>query len=85
MAGGCGDDDFVWSAVEAAVDDFDMPAGHFSDLVAAFALAAAIDVGGGSAVGVSGDVVEVSDGCVAEGSRQVWSRSRISLASQPSK
>ncbi len=66
MAGGCGDDDFVWSAVEAAVDEFEVPAGHFADLVAAFALAAAIGEGGESTVGVSGDVVEVPDGCVAE-------------------
>jgi len=69
VAGGCGDDDFVWSAVEAAVDEGEVPAGHFANLVASFALAASVDVGGESAVGVSSDVVEVSDGCVAEG---VW-------------
>ena len=67
VAGGCGDDDFVWSAVEAAVDEGEVPAGHFSNLVAAFALTASIGEGGESAVGVSSDVVEVPDGCVAEG------------------
>jgi hypothetical protein len=33
VAGGCGDDDLVWSAVEAAIDELDLPAGHFADLL----------------------------------------------------
>ena len=37
VAGGCGDDDLVGSGVESAVDEFDAPAGHFADVVAAFA------------------------------------------------
>jgi hypothetical protein len=40
--------DGVRSAVAAAVDEGDVPAGHFSDVVAAFAGAASIDVGGES-------------------------------------
>jgi hypothetical protein len=51
--------------VEAAVDEGEVPSGHFSDLVAAFALAAPIGECGESAVGVSGDVVEVPDRCIA--------------------
>jgi hypothetical protein len=54
----------VRSAVEAAVDEGDVPSGHFADLVAAFAGAASICEGGESAVGVAFDVVEVPDGCV---------------------
>jgi hypothetical protein len=34
VAGGCGDDDLVRAGVEAAVDEFDGPAGHFADQVA---------------------------------------------------
>jgi hypothetical protein len=61
VAGGCSDDDdLVWSAVEAAIDELDLPAGHFAGLVAAGADAASVAVAGGSAVGVPGDVVEES-------------------------
>ena len=42
VAGGCADDDLAWSGVEAAVDEFDVPARHFADQVAAGACAAAI-------------------------------------------
>ena len=52
MAGGCSDDDLVRPAVEAAVDEVDVPSGHFPNLVAAFAGAASIGECGESAVGV---------------------------------
>ena len=71
MAGGCGDDDLVRSGVEAAVDEFDAPAGHFADEVAAGAGAAAIVKRGRSAVAVSGDVVDVADRRITIGVRQV--------------
>jgi hypothetical protein len=62
VAGGCGDDDLVRQDGEAAVDDFELPSRHLTDEVAAFAGAASICECGQSAVGVSGDVVEVADG-----------------------
>ena len=55
VAGGCGDDDLVWPAEEAAVDDFDVPAGHLADQVAALALAASIGECGEAALAVAGD------------------------------
>ena len=61
MAGGCADDDLVRSGVEAAVDEFDVPARHFADQVAAGACAAAIL-----------KVVSPSSLC-----RVMWSRWRI--------
>ena len=67
MAGGCGDDDLVWPAVEAAIYELDVPAGHFADQVASGAGAASVAVAGGSTVGVASDVVDVSDGGVTEG------------------
>ena len=66
MPGRCGDDDLVRPALEAAVDEGEVPSGHFANLVAAFACAASIGECGESAVGVPGDVVEVPDGCVTE-------------------
>jgi hypothetical protein len=56
----------VRSAEEAAVDEGDVPSGHFSNLVTAFTLAAAINEGGQTALGMSGDVVDVPDRCVTE-------------------
>src|SRR5688500_10099750 len=61
VAGGCGDDDLVRPGVEAAVDEFDVPAGHFADQVAALAFAASILQCGCSVVAVPGDVVDMSD------------------------
>jgi hypothetical protein len=53
VAGGRGNDDLVRPAVEAAVNDFDVPSRHFADEVAAGAGASSVDVGGQSAVGVT--------------------------------
>ena len=61
MAGGCSDDDLVRSGVEAAVNEVDAPARHFSDKVAAGACAAAILKRGSSAVAVPSDVVDMAD------------------------
>jgi hypothetical protein len=61
VAGGCGDVDGVALVEEPGVDDVDVPAGHFADLVAAGAGAAPVFQGGGSAVAVPGDVVDVAD------------------------
>ena len=47
--------------------EVDVPAGHFAGLVAVGADAAAVGQGGGAAVGVALDVVEVADGGVAGG------------------
>jgi hypothetical protein len=66
VAGGCGDDDLVRQRGEAAVDGFEVPSGHFMDEVAAGAGTSSVEVGGQSAVGVAGDVVEVADGRIAE-------------------
>ena len=66
VSGGGGDADGVGLAVQAVEDQVDFPAGHFSDVVAASAGAAAVAEGGGSAVSVAEDVVEVADGGVAE-------------------
>jgi hypothetical protein len=66
VAGGCGDDDLVRQDGEAAVDNFEVPSRHFTDEVAAAAGTSSVDVGGQSAVGVSGDVVEVADGRITE-------------------
>ena len=66
MAGGCGDVDGVGVvAEESGIDDVDVPAWHFPDVVAAFAGAAALLQDGGAAVGVADDVVDVPDRCVA--------------------
>jgi hypothetical protein len=54
-----------------AATKLDVPAGHFAGLVAAGADAAAVGMAGGSAVGVAGDVVDVSDGGVAVGAAAV--------------
>jgi hypothetical protein len=53
--------------VEAAIDEGDVPAGHLPYIVAALAGAAGVFQCGGAVVGVTGDVIEVSDGCVAVG------------------
>jgi hypothetical protein len=66
VSGGCGDVDRVRPAVESAVDEGDVPSGHFANLVPAFARAASICECGESAFGVSSDVVEVPDGCITE-------------------
>ena len=58
--------------------------GIFPNEVAAGADTAPVGEGGGSAVAVAGDVVDVANRCVTEVVRQVWSRRRMSLASQPS-
>jgi hypothetical protein len=67
VAGGCDDVDGVRPAVEAAVDERDVPSGHFPNLVAAFALAASICECGESAIGVASDVVDVPYGCATKG------------------
>jgi hypothetical protein len=67
VAGGCGDDDLVRRAMEAAIDETDVPARHFADEVASGTRAASVSKAGGSAVAVAGDVIKVSDGCVTEG------------------
>ena len=66
MAGGCGDDDLVRLALVTAVGGFDPPAGHFPNEVAAGADTAPVGEGGGSAVAVAGDVVDVANRCVTE-------------------
>ena len=66
VAGGCGDDDLVRAAGEAAVDDVDVPAGHFADDVAAGAFAASIAERGGSVVAAASDVVDVADRRITE-------------------
>jgi hypothetical protein len=85
VAGGCGDDDLVRSGVESAVDEFDPPAGHFADVVAAFAHAPPVGVGGGPAVAVASDVINMANRASQNGSVQLWSRNLIRWASQPSK
>jgi hypothetical protein len=85
VAGGCGDDDLVRPDAESAVHQLEVPAGHFADEVAAFAGAAAVLPDGGSAVGVAGDVVDVSDGCVAVGVAAGLVAEPDSWLSQPSK
>jgi hypothetical protein len=67
MPGWCGDVDGVRPAVEAAVDEGDVPSGHFPNLVAAFARAASICECGETAIGGSSDVVDLPYGCVTEG------------------
>ena len=57
----------LWDpVVESAVDEFDAPAGHFADVVSAFAHAAPVDVGGGSAFAVAPDVINMANRGVAE-------------------
>ena len=69
MSCGCGDVNGVRPAVEAAIDEGDVPAGHLPYIVAALAGAAAVFQCGGAVVAVTDDVIEVSDGCVAVGVR----------------
>ena len=66
MAGGCSDDDLVRLALVSAVGGSDPPARHFSNEVAAGADAAPDAEGGGSAVAVAGDVVDVANRRVTE-------------------
>ena len=66
MAGGCGDDDLVRLALVGAFGGCDPPAGHFPNVVAAGADAASVGEGGGSAVAVAGDVVDVANRRVTE-------------------
>src|SRR6478672_2526387 len=65
VAGGGGDFDPVGAAVVESGDQGDLPAGHLADEVAAGADAAAVGEGGGAAVGVAVDVVEVPDRRIA--------------------
>ena len=67
MSCGCGDVNGVRPAVEAAIDEGDVPAGHLPYIVAALAGAAGVFQCGGAVVAVTDDVIEVSDGCVAVG------------------
>jgi hypothetical protein len=69
VAGGCGDDDLVWSTGEAAADKCHVPAGHFADQVAAGAGAADVLNCGGSAVAVLAEMVEVADWSIT---RQIY-------------
>jgi len=66
---GCGDVNGVRPAVEAAIDEGDVPAGHLPYIVAALAGAAGVFQCGGAVVAVTDDVIEVSEGCVAVGVR----------------
>ena len=54
------------SGVESAVDEFDAPAGHFADVVAAFAHAPPVGVGGGPAVAMASDVINMPKRGIAE-------------------
>jgi hypothetical protein len=74
VAGLGGDFDGVVLAVQAAGGRVDVPVGHFSGAVAAFAGAAAVGVYGQAAVGEALDMVDMTDRCVTV---------RISAASIP--
>ena len=57
----------LWGPVwNPAVDEADAPAGHFADVVAAFAHAPPVDVGGGSAFAVACDVIHMANRGIAE-------------------
>ena len=61
MSCGCGDVNGVRPAVEAAIDEGDVPAGHLPYIVAALAGAAAVFQCGGAVVGAADDVIKMSD------------------------
>ena len=57
----------LWGPVwNPAVDEADAPAGHFADVVAAFAHAPPVDVGGGPAVAMTSDVINMPKRGIAE-------------------
>ncbi len=62
MSGGCGGFDHVPDRIYES----DGEAGHLAGVVAALAEAAAVRQGGGSAVGIRPDVIQVADRGVAE-------------------
>ena len=76
----------LWGPVwNPAVDEADAPAGHFADVVAAFAHAPPVDVGGGPAVAMTSDVINMPKRGIAE---RVGAALVVQLdqgASQPSK
>jgi hypothetical protein len=67
VAGGCGDDHNVWSAMQPVAGEVYFPAGHFADVVAAFTQPTPVGQGGGSAVGSAVHMIEVADGRIAIG------------------
>ena len=64
MAGRRGDLDGVGLPVQSAGDQLDLPARHFSDIVAAFAFATAVGVDSEAAVAVAMNMVDVADRCL---------------------
>ena len=67
MASGCDDADAVGFVEDSGIDNGDVPAGRFSDVVAALTGTAAVAIAGGPVVGMAGDVINMPDQRPAEG------------------